>query len=397
MNSTTSNPKTEITRWLLDTRSIWPGDKITDSASTYLSLVSQAEQNAIIRKYHIADARMSLASALLKRAYIHKCTGLSWPKIDFERKGHPVHGKPVWKHPDAEYSGQPWPKIDFNVSHQAGLVMLVGSYSLQKITPAKSTWEGDITSNVQSEEEEVIVGCDIVCPNERQDLEIIRETNFEDWTSTFNEVLSDEELWDITYNLPSHSLTLLNGESVSSNVLGRLDRVILCDQDVELEFDDGRLEKFSSDLIVEAKLRRFYTFYALKEAYIKLVGEGLLAPWIKKCEFRNVKAPKPGTVARCSTNGVWGGRIIGGVHSGHDTVHAHRQSNGVPGSEDQLEIWFDNEEVMDVRTEVQAFEDNFIIATMIRPASILGLDGFPLWHRVDLEHDIMERAKALGK
>jgi len=363
----------------------------------YLSLVSQAEQNAITRKYHIADARMSLASALLKRAYIHKCTGFSWSTITFERKGHPVHGKPAWKHPDVECSGQPWPKIDFNVSHQAGLVTLVGSYTPQSNIPAKSAWEDDVAHDGEIEEEEVIVGCDIVCPNERQDLEIIRETNFEDWTSTFNEVFSDEELWDITYNLPSHSLTLLNGESVSSDVLGRLDRVILCDQDVELVFDEGRLEKFSSDLIVEAKLRRFYTFYALKEAYIKLVGEGLQAPWIKKCEFRNVKAPKPGTVARCSTNGVWGGIITGGVHSGHDTVHAHRQSNGVPNSEEQLEIWLHNEEVMDVRTEVQAFEDNFMIATMIQPASILGFDGFPPWHRVDLEHDIMGRANALGK
>ena len=397
MTSTTLNPPTTITRWLLDTRSLWPGDKITDSAPTYLDLVSQSEQSNVTRKFHIADARVSLASALLKRAYIHECTGLSWLKIKFERKGDPVHGKPVWKQPEADFPSHPWPKIDFNISHQAGLVTLVGSCTPQHSLPASSSWGEGGTQEGQREAEEVLVGCDIVCPHERQDLETIRETDFDDWVSSFSEVFSGDELWDITYNLPSHSLTLLNGETVSSDRLGRLDRAILCDQDVELKMDDGRVEKFSSDLIVEAKMRRFYAFYALKEAYIKLVGEGLMASWIKECEFRNVRAPKPGTVARCSTHGVWGEVLTGGVPSGSNGAHTHGRSEDVSTVEEQLEIWLNNKEIVDVRTEVQAFEENFMIATMIRPGSILGFDAFPAWHRIDLEHDIMERAKAPGK
>jgi 4'-phosphopantetheinyl transferase len=142
-------------------------------------------------------------------------------------------------------------------------------------------------------------------------------------------------------------------------------------------------------------MRRFYTFFALKEAYIKLVGEGLLAPWIKKCEFRNVRAPKQGTAARCSTHGVWGGKVTGGVPVPPTETQSSSRTNGV--YEEQLEIWLGDEEIADVKTEVQAFEENFMIATMVRPASILAADqDFLQWHRVDLETDILDRARVQG-
>lgn len=390
-----SSPQTTLTRWLLDTRSIWSGFRITESASHYLDLIPEDERKVILRKYHAADARMSLGSALLKRAYIQQCTGLSWDKISFERKGHPIHGKPAWKTPDWSYPGFPWPRVDFNISHQAGLVTLVGACTIGSEEPASATWkEGGLWGDEDRKEEEVLVGCDIVCANERQDLESIRQTNFEEWTSGFDQAFSHEELWDITYTLPSRSLTLLNGEEVDSHMLGRLDRIIVCDQDVAVKMPDSRIEKLSSNLIIEAKMRRFYTFFALKEGYIKLVGEGLLAPWIKKCEFKNVRAPKAGTVARCSTHGVWGGSVTGGVLVSIKGSQTNRHSEDTDGREEQLEIWLKDEEVLDVRTEVQAFEENYQIVTMFRPTSVLTPgQSFPAWHRVDLEHDILERAK----
>ena len=395
-----SRPQTTITRWLLDTRSLWPGDKITDtSASQYLSLISEPEREAILRKYHIADARMSLASALLKRAYINHCTGLAWNEINFGRKGHPVHGKPAWKPPDWAMPGHPWPKVDFNISHQAGLVTLVGTCTPKRNEPAGASWHSGETGTHNGDgeyEEEELVGCDIVAPNERQDLERVRSSNLDEWTSGFADVFSHEELWDITYTLPSHSLTLLNGEPVSSTQLGRADRVIVCDETVTIVMGDGRIERFMSDLIVDTKLRRFYTFFALKEAYIKLVGEGLLATWIKRCEFRNVRAPSQGTIARCSTHGVWGEKVHGGrtVSSIVQEMDAHGRDD-TQNNEEQLEIWLDGEEITNVRTEVQAFEEDFIIATMVRPNTSLGPnEEFPPWHNIDLEQDILRRAKS---
>jgi 4'-phosphopantetheinyl transferase len=340
---------------------------------------------------------MSLASALLKRAYINQCTGLAWDKISFGRNGHPVHGKPAWRPPDWSMPGHPWPRVDFNISHQAGLVTLVGAHTPGRSKPTSAVLR-DSETRARDEgrecEEEVLVGCDIVAPNERQDLERIRSSNLDEWTSGFAEVFSHEELWDITYTLPSHSLALLNGEPVSSIQLGRADRLIVCDQAVTVVMGDGRVESFMSDLIIDTKLRRFYTFYALKEAYVKLIGEGLSGTLIKRCEFKNVRAPSQGVVARCSTHGVWGGKVHGGrtifsIVQGTDT-NGHDDAQN---DEEQLEIWLDGQEIVNVRTEVQAFEEDYIIATMVRPNTILGPnEEFPPWYNLDLEQDILRRA-----
>src|SRR5690242_11535832 len=96
----------------------------------------------------------------------------------------------------------------------------------------------------------------------------------------------------------------------------------------------------NSDL--KANLRRFYTYFCIKEAYVKLVGEGLLADWINKCEFRNMQVPKP-----CSGSSVWGDKISAGQSL---RSSAENDDSGT------LEIWLRGKEVQNVRTEMQAFE-----------------------------------------
>jgi hypothetical protein len=203
-------------------------------------------------------------------------------------------------------------------------------------------------------------------------------------------LINSETRRDITYNVPDNTVQLLNGERLSSDTLGRLDRTIICDQMLQVELPDGRTEEFSSDLIIDAKLRQFYAFFCLKEAYIKLVGEGLLAPWIKECEFRNVHPPTAGTVARCSTIGSWGGKTTGG-RSAIKTSKAKQANVLIPSEEEEIEIWLNGEEVHDVITEIQAFEENFMIASMIRPSTALGSKAeFPPWEKlVNLERDIL--------
>jgi hypothetical protein len=55
-------------------------------ASEYLAIISDVERANVLRKYHAADARMSLASALLKRVYVAKATGIPWAEIRFSRR-----------------------------------------------------------------------------------------------------------------------------------------------------------------------------------------------------------------------------------------------------------------------------------------------------------------------
>ena len=84
-----------------------------------------------------------------------------------------------------------------------------------------------------------------------------------------------------------------------------------------------------------------------------------------------------------------GGRTISSIVHGTDTKGHHDAQS----DEEQLEIWLDGEEIVNVRTEVQAFEEDFIIATMVRPSTILGPnEEFPPWHNIDLEQDILRRA-----
>ncbi|KAI7299278.1 hypothetical protein KC315_g17692, partial [Hortaea werneckii] len=110
-------------------------------------------------------------------------------------------------------------------------------------------------------------------------------------------------------------------------------------------------------------LRRFYTYFCYKEAYIKLAGEALLAPWLRQLEFSNVRSPRPGTQARCSTHGTWGEEV------------------------DDVEVRLHGRPVDDVRMKIQAFEENFMLSTAIQGA-VEGLK-IPAFQKLDLQADVM--------
>jgi 4'-phosphopantetheinyl transferase len=275
---------------------------------------------------------MSLASALLKRLYVSKTLSIPWNEIRFGRKRDPKHGKPCALLPD----GKPAP-IEFNISHQAGLVALVGYPTL-----------------------DVEMGVDIVCVNERNDFRLIDQEGFDGWVDVYQEIFSEEESWDMKYN--TDSFKLLDGTEVTSEMLGRHDRCCVRDQQLTATFPTGEKRTFSSDLLIDAKLRRFYTFWCFKEAYIKLDGEALLAKWIAELEFKNVRAPRPGTVARCSAHGTWG-EVVG------DT-----------------EVWLKHKRLEDVRVEIQAFEEQFMLGVAAKPSQLIDgrLTGFEKLHLDDV-------------
>ncbi|KAF2646325.1 4'-phosphopantetheinyl transferase [Massarina eburnea CBS 473.64] len=333
-----------LTCWLLDTRTLWPGDKITDSAGEALDLISPEERSTCIRKYHIADAKMSLASALLKRLFVAKTLGIPWQSVRFSRKRNPTHGKPCALLPDGSQA-----PVEFNVSHQAGLVALVG---------CKTEGKGDGGEDIE-------LGVDIVYVNERNDYRVIDAEGFDGWVDIYTEIFNDEETWDMKYNVDPFQL--LDGTTVTSEMLGRHDRCCTRDKELVATLPSGEKRKFSSDLLVDAKLRRFYTHWCYKEAYIKMDGEALLATWIRELEFKGVRAPKAGTVARCSTHGTWGERV------------------------NNAEVWLKRKKLEEVRMEIQAFEENFMISVAAKPSQSLPevLAGFVSLH---LEHEVMDFA-----
>jgi hypothetical protein len=91
--------------------------------------------------------------------------------------------------------------------------------------------------------------------------------------------------------------------------------------------------------------------------------------------------PKP-----CSGSSVWGDKISAG-----QLLRSSVEDDDC----DTLEIWLRGKEVQNVRTEMQAFEEDFIIATMMTPSSLLGQnEEFPSWQILDLEKDILAATKS---
>jgi 4'-phosphopantetheinyl transferase len=307
-------------------------------ASDVLPLLSPDEQETVLRKMFIADAKMSLASALLKRLYISRALSIPWKQVKLTRKGDVKHGKPCAVFPSSASSVE----IDFNVSHQNGLVSLIG-------------WKGESSKQVQ-------VGTDIVSVNERDDYRTIDSEGFETWIDIYTEIFSEQERWDMKYNIDY--LTLLNGRHIPGSQLNRLDRCCSRNIPLSITLPSGEKEEFSSDLIIEAKLRRFYAYFCYKEAFIKLTGEALLAPWLTDLEFQGVRSPLPGTQARCSTHGTWGERV------------------------GDVEVVLHGEKVEDVRMSLQAFEEEFMVATAVKGEGVERVE-VPEWRKLDLESEVL--------
>jgi 4'-phosphopantetheinyl transferase len=323
-----------------------------------LGLLPDQEQQPILSKYHFHDACMSLGSALLKRAYIVKSTGIEWDKISFDRKLDARLGKPCWLPPPSN-STVVWPTIDFNVSHQKGLVLLVG-ICLRN-------------NSASASEAKPQIAVDVVSPHERNDMATIATSGLEEFIETFSSILSDQESFALTYTIPSGShITLLSGEQVPATQLGRLDRTVAVGEQLSVTSSDGKLISFESDLIIDEKVRSFYANFSLKEAFMKMGGEGLAAPWIRECEFHHVRAPAKGALPRCSLTGVFGERIT---------------------NDGGFEITLDGKTVTDVKAEIQSFEEDYIFSTMLRPASISQDDNFPEWESLSLENDILPLAQ----
>jgi len=294
--------------------------------------ISLQERELCRQKANIQDARLSLASALLKRLFVAKIARIPWSQIRFARKGDPIHGKPCYVPPSDSAS----PPLDFNVSHQAGIVALVGSCS----------------ANVD-------VGLDVVCVNERDDYRTIKDEDFDGFVDMHEDFFSQEELEDMKYNVDT--VKPLNGTILTAADLGRHVRCCRSDINLGITLKTGEKTMLNSSHIVDAKLRRFYTYWCYKEAYIKLDGEALLAEWLQDLEFKNVRSPEQAAISSCD---AWG-EIVNDV-----------------------KILKYKKELENNAVQIQAFEEHFMLATAGRSR-----DGckiiFPPFQQLNLEKDLM--------
>ena len=197
------------------------------------------------------------------------------------------------------------PKMEFNLSHHGTLVALVGC-------------TGDALK----------LGVDIVQMNWEKDYRAVLKDGFEHWANIYESVFSEREISDI-----AHYST--------------------------------RESDFEED--IRAKLRHFYAHWCLKEAYIKMTGEALMAPWLKDLEFRNVKVPLPVNQAKDVQEDRGWGQTCGDV-----------------------EIWFRGSRVTDVEMELQAYGEDYMIGSAASEAN----PSFGAFEKLDLVRDVYHTADA---
>ena len=180
-------------------------------------------------------------------------------------------------------NGKPYFKkgaVEFNVSHHGEIVALIAT----------------TTPGLQ-------VGIDVVqvdTARERRGLD--REKGFEGWVRSFQDVFSEMEF---------RTLQTLAPGSYGPD----------------------------SDDTLKMKLRRFYVNWALKEAYIKMTGDALMAQWLQQLEFTSTMPPPPVESSPGSDWG-WGQTAITGVKLHGKTVE-------------------------DARIEIDALRDDYMVATAV--------------------------------
>ena len=293
-----------VFRWLIDVQNLWPsplGDRHrpgataqwgnTDAVKEALGFLPPNEREKALRFFSPRDAKLSLASSLLKhRAVVHACS-VPWSDAIV---GQDANLKPCFI-PSTQWT----PKMEFNVSHHGTLVALVGC-------------AGDMHK----------LGVDIVNIDWEKDHPHIMRTGFPKWARIFDSVYSEREMSDIV---------------------------------------GYRTEEREQEADILGKLRHFYAHWCLKEAYMKMSGEALVAPWIQELEFRNVKAPPPLSRTTSTYNaGPWGQTYSG------------------------VEIWLHGIQIRNVRLELQAYGEDYLIGTAASNAN----GPFTAFENLDLARDV---------
>ncbi|OIW30998.1 4'-phosphopantetheinyl transferase [Coniochaeta ligniaria NRRL 30616] len=294
MADTPASP--QVVQWILDTRDLWPEARqsrdLQTHASRALALLNHEDQEKVFRNYHVRDAKMVLCSHLLKHYLIARFCGVPWREIKLTRDSHK---KPIYRDP---VTGRL--PVAFNVSHQAGLVALVAVYGYDDAGGGR----------------QVDVGVDVVCTSERRDrdLKSVEKEGWPGFVDVYADVFARSEVNYLKYQI----LAAVPGAPSGPGT--------------------------TQEDIVDFKLRCFYTIWCLREAYVKMTAEALLAEWLGALEFRNFVPPAP-TAAFDVPAGEDGPQVV----RGHD-------------------IYFRGQKVDDANVCLRALGPDYILATAVRTA-----------------------------
>ena len=300
-----------VFRWILDVAPLWPSSSENDERNlTKHDWANLETSKAALRFLSSADREKVLKFYFASDAKLALGSSLLKRKAVSDTCRVPwfdvVIGQDDNKKPCFKSEQQPLGRsLEFNVSHHGSLVALVGC-----------------------SESSLQLGVDIVKMDFEKDYRQVKEKGFSDWASTYESVFSDREMEDIKRFMA----------------------------------EPGLVGQQSQDTI-RAQLRHFYALWCLKEATLKMTSFGLLAPWLRNLEFRNVQAPSPGVQLDDGGDG-WG-----------------QTSRGV-------EVWLNGKQWTDISLEIQAYREDYMIAT----AASIPFASFASFELLDCERDVFPRA-----
>jgi 4'-phosphopantetheinyl transferase len=331
---------TPIQRFYVDVRPLIPANK-QSPADLPLITTLRDEQQEVIRKFlRPADRLMSLASALLKYLFIHRYALVPWNEVRISKTPKP-HGRPYWR-PERDWDGKGG--LEFNVTHQNGMVALLGCK-----TPVAQNQ--DYFSPMGGESihfpatpghtaQQVRLGVDLACTHEdgRTPKDVISQAKLDEWVDIFGEMFSEQS---------------------------------------RDEIKQAHIPGATGIEVFEKRLRRFYAYWSLKEAFIKMVGEGLLADWLVELEFDNVQAPEPATADDFPDDGF----------SWAFQDEEERKWTPPDKSIKNITAVLRKQKLNDVHLTLVAFEQDFLLATSMRGVRDED-EATARWVKLDIEKDI---------
>lgn len=219
-----------------------------------------------------------------------------------------------------------------------------------------------------------------MCVKEREkpDWESVGKAGLFKWIDSHAEVFAASELSEMRLGAPPLSQVL--APTLASRIRRTgftndyLSRCQWPDQNVTVKAEHVGDEEedvvIKGKDVVAAKIRRFYAFWCLREAYVKMSGEGLAAPWLKELEIWGVRVPEPAV----SKDDLAEGETVSGFG-----------------------VSFKGRQVTGVKMELTAVGDQYMFASavwMSRGVAERGVQLCP-WTRLQLE-DILALADVRG-
>ncbi|KAJ5815586.1 hypothetical protein N7474_007363 [Penicillium riverlandense] len=315
-----------LVRWYIDTRS-FPHQTLP-----LLETLRQDDQDSVTKYIQWPDKQMSLASQLLKYYIIHRATHLPWNKVVIHRTPLPEN-RPCFH---AKLLGPLVKEVEFNVSHHASLTILAGTivYNSDNAPPHLHGSSASTYQPLPHPQPKPQIGIDITCTNDPRRRNRSPKTlhDLSEFVEIFAEVFTTTEV----QMMKNPRLTLEKAKSLNCGLT---------------------IDSSTEQSLAQYGLRLFYSFWALKEAFVKMTGDALLFPHLRELEFSDVIPPDPVPVPV--------------LHSGHDTSTTTKLSgNRWSQPYTSTKVSLHGKPVTDVRIQLLAFEEDYIVATIGRGAHI---------------------------